>query len=93
MGAEGEELVARQLSKLDPARWRVVNDIAIGTRGANVDHLVVGGVTLRTHRPRWVVELAAVRAPLGHQPSVLGRLPIGSVVVSENGCGMGHREP
>ena len=62
MGAEGEEPVARQLSKLDPARWLVLHDIAIGTRGANVDHLVVGpgGVfTLNTKNVRgkvWVAE-------------------------------------
>ena len=41
-GAEGEEEVGRRLAKLPTDRWAVVHDLTIGTRGANLDHLVVG---------------------------------------------------
>jgi Nuclease-related domain len=40
-GAEGEERVGRQLSRL-PKGWYVFHDLTIGSRGANLDHLVVG---------------------------------------------------
>src|SRR2546430_2430149 len=42
VGAQGEELVAAQLAKLDRTRWSVLHDIPIGQRHANVDHLVFG---------------------------------------------------
>ncbi len=63
-GAIGEEEVARRLAKLPSDIWTVVHDIAIGDRGANVDHLVVGppGVfTLNTKHLTgkvWVAEHA-----------------------------------
>ena len=41
-GAEGEEEVGRRLAKLPTDRWAVVHDLTIGTRGANLDHLVIG---------------------------------------------------
>lgn len=63
IGADGEEKVAAQLGKLikkDP-RWRVIHAIPVGTRGSDIDHLVIGpgGVfTVNTkHHPRakiWV---------------------------------------
>lgn len=40
-GAEGEEEVARRLRNL-PEPWLVLHDLAIGDRGANVDHLAIG---------------------------------------------------
>jgi hypothetical protein len=43
-GAEGEELVGRELAKLarkDP-RWRVLHSIPLGDRGSDLDHLVIG---------------------------------------------------
>jgi hypothetical protein len=63
IGADGEEMVAAQLAKLarkDP-RWQFLHAIPVGTRGSDIDHLVVGpgGVfTLNAkHHPRsnvWV---------------------------------------
>ncbi|MBF4163528.1 NERD domain-containing protein [Nocardioides sp. CBS4Y-1] len=63
IGADGEELVAARLEKVvrkDP-RWRVLHAIPVGTRGSDIDHLVLGpgGVfTINTkHHPRakvWV---------------------------------------
>lgn len=57
IGADGEERVAARLAKLtkqDP-RWRAHHAIPVGTRGADIDHLVIGpgGVfTLNTkHHP------------------------------------------
>lgn len=44
LGAEGEELVAKQIVKMQrsDSRWQVVHDIRVGKRGANIDHLLVG---------------------------------------------------
>lgn len=41
-GAEGEELVAKQLAKLPRDRWMPLHDLALGEGGRNVDHLVIG---------------------------------------------------
>ena len=44
VGADGEAHVATQLARLarrDP-RWRVLHAIPVGTRGADIDHLVIG---------------------------------------------------
>lgn len=44
MGRIGEEKVAAQLAKLvrkDP-RWRVPHSVAVGSRGADIDHVVIG---------------------------------------------------
>jgi hypothetical protein len=44
IGADGEERVAAQLAKVikkDP-RWRVIHAIPVGTRGSDIDHLVIG---------------------------------------------------
>ncbi|WP_051706199.1 nuclease-related domain-containing protein [Nocardioides aequoreus] len=44
LGAKGEEKVGAQLTKLerrDP-RWRSLHAIPIGTRGSDIDHLVIG---------------------------------------------------
>ena len=63
IGADGEELVAAQLDKVarkDP-RWLFIHAIPVGTRGSDIDHLIVGpgGVfTVNTkHHPKakiWV---------------------------------------
>jgi hypothetical protein len=42
VGGKGEELVGRQLASLPSPPWYVFHDIPIGSRGANVDHLVIG---------------------------------------------------
>jgi hypothetical protein len=44
IGAEGEELVGRNLGRLTkrPPEWRVLHAIPVGTRGADIDHLVIG---------------------------------------------------
>lgn len=51
-GAEGEERVAAILARTLTTDWVVVHDLTIGTRGANLDHLLIGpgGVfALHTH--------------------------------------------
>lgn len=43
-GAEGEEKVAAQLAKLtrrDP-RWRALHSVGVGSRGSDIDHVVIG---------------------------------------------------
>lgn len=40
-GADGEERVARSLSRL-PKGWYVFHDLTVGSGGANLDHLVIG---------------------------------------------------
>jgi len=45
VGADGEELVGRELQRLVVRHspwWRVLHSIPVGTRGSDVDHLVVG---------------------------------------------------
>jgi hypothetical protein len=57
LGRKGEELVGKQLDRLAArdARWTAIHAIRVGTRGADIDHLVIGpgGVfTLNTkHHP------------------------------------------
>ena len=41
LGAVGEMRVARALAKLGP-EWHVLHSIPVGTRGSDIDHLVVG---------------------------------------------------
>jgi hypothetical protein len=63
IGADGEERVAAQLAKVvkKDSRWRVIHAIPVGTRGADIDHLVIGPGGVFTanakHHPRakiWV---------------------------------------
>jgi hypothetical protein len=42
LGAEGEERVAAILARCLDERWSVVHDLTIGTKGANLDHLLIG---------------------------------------------------
>jgi hypothetical protein len=60
IGADAEEDVARRLAKLGP-EWRVLHSIPVGSKGSDIDHLVIGpaGVfTINTkHHPNanvWV---------------------------------------
>jgi Nuclease-related domain len=39
---EGERLVAAELALLDAGSWWVLHDVPIGSRGANLNHLVIG---------------------------------------------------
>jgi len=41
VGAHGEAFVGWLLKRL-PAGWHVFNDVPVGERGANIDHLVIG---------------------------------------------------
>lgn len=41
IGADGEQAVAAQLSKLGP-EWLVLHSIPVGQRGSDIDHLVIG---------------------------------------------------
>lgn len=41
-GAEGEERVAAILARCLDDGWAVVHDLTIGSRGANLDHLLIG---------------------------------------------------
>lgn len=40
-GAEGEEVVARRLTALDPT-WRVLHTVPLGDRTTEIDHVVIG---------------------------------------------------
>lgn len=42
LGADGEERVGALLEQLRPHGWHVEHDVRVGSRGANLDHLVVG---------------------------------------------------
>ncbi len=41
-GAEGEERVAAVLTAALDDRWAVVHDLTVGTKGANLDHVLIG---------------------------------------------------
>lgn len=41
LGAKGEALVGKQLSKLGP-EWRALHSVPIGNRGSDIDHVVMG---------------------------------------------------
>lgn len=41
VGADGEDLVAARLAKLD-TEWRVLHSVPVGTCGADIDHVVIG---------------------------------------------------
>lgn len=41
-GAEGERAVGRRLDRLERDGWTVIHDLTVGSRGANIDHLVIG---------------------------------------------------
>lgn len=41
IGADGEQAVAAQLTKLGPA-WRVLHSITVGRRGSDIDHVLIG---------------------------------------------------
>jgi hypothetical protein len=40
-GGKGEQLVGKRLARLGPA-WRVIHSIPVGTKGTDIDHLVIG---------------------------------------------------
>ncbi len=42
LGADGEERVGALLEQLRPHGWHVEHDVRVGSRGANLDHLVIG---------------------------------------------------
>lgn len=44
LGADGEEKVGRALEKLTrlDGAWRVLHSLPVGTRGSDIDHLVIG---------------------------------------------------
>lgn len=63
IGADGEEKVATQLAKVvkKDHRWRAIHAIPVGTRGSDIDHLIIGPGGVFTanakHHPRakiWV---------------------------------------
>jgi hypothetical protein len=41
-GATGERIVGLQLRRLDRTTWHVFHDVPVGSRGANIDHVVIG---------------------------------------------------
>lgn len=41
LGAEGERATGRQLDRLPP-HWHVLHSVPVGTRGADIDHVVIG---------------------------------------------------
>lgn len=41
IGAEGEQMVAHRLRKLDP-RWKILHSVPVGDRGSDIDHVLIG---------------------------------------------------
>lgn len=42
VGAEGERAIGERLNKLRDQGWRVLHSIPVGSRGSDIDHVVVG---------------------------------------------------
>lgn len=42
VGAAGEAVVARRLRALRGSGWRVIHSVPVGTKGSDIDHLVIG---------------------------------------------------
>ena len=66
--------------------------VAVDDPGAG--HLVpaqVHGMTARTHRPGWVMQLPAVPAALDNEASLARREPISLVVLRQDRSGTPHR--
>lgn len=42
VGADGEEAVGARLERLTKHGWRVLHSIPVGSRGSDIDHLVIG---------------------------------------------------
>ena len=69
VGARGERIAAEELAKLGKG-WSVVHDVTVGTRGANIDHVVVGpgGVfTVNAQVPRGEVGVGGGRHRAGRR--------------------------
>lgn len=41
-GAQGEEVVGGRLESLVPEGWRVLHAVPVGTRGSDIDHVLIG---------------------------------------------------
>lgn len=71
-GAAGERVVGRALDALVDHGWRVLHAVPVGTRGTDIDHVLIGpgGVyTINTkHHPRRVLELTDAGLLLDGQP-------------------------
>jgi len=74
VGARGERATARWLGRL-PDGWHVFNDVPVGERGANIDHVVVGSTGVFTVNAKnltgtvWVGSRALLHN--GHKTSYL----------------------
>jgi hypothetical protein len=42
LGARGEEAIGRRLEKLTARGWHVLHSVPVGTRGADIDHVLIG---------------------------------------------------
>jgi hypothetical protein len=42
VGAQGEQIVGKQLDRLEKLGWTIVHDVPVGENGANIDHVIVG---------------------------------------------------
>ncbi len=42
VGADGEETIGAKLEKLTKRGWHVLHSVPIGTRGSDIDHLLIG---------------------------------------------------
>lgn len=73
-GAEGEEATAVELARL-PHTWTVLHDITVGSRGANLDHVVIGpaGVFVinTKHRPNADVAVSDAVRVNGHHTNYI----------------------
>ncbi len=59
LGADGEEAVGRRIDRLRQVGWHVLHSVPIGTRGSDIDHVLIGPtgvwtVNTKTHLTKQV---------------------------------------
>jgi hypothetical protein len=68
VGAVGEQKVGRELAKLGP-HWRMLHAVEVGTRGADIDHFVIGPAGVFVAVLQWMTDDEARAALRPSRPS------------------------
>lgn len=69
LGADGEETIGGRLDKLTATGWHVLHSVPIGTRGTDIDHVLIGAagvfcINTKNH-PGKTIEVTADRLRVG----------------------------
>ena len=72
IGADGEETIGSRLDKLTSKGWHVLHSVPIGTRGTDIDHVLIGAagvfcINTKNH-PGKTIEITADRLRIDGRP-------------------------